>query len=71
MASSKSMGEYNMRTTNENKFTGYDGVVATAHLANWGVIYLDDYGLPLDVEEVMYLLGEEAEKQREDHVLCL
>lgn len=49
-----------MKTTKDlSKFKGYDLSVAKCHLENWGVIYLDEYGLPLDVEEVIYMLEEE------------
>ena len=47
-----------MTTTNIEKFTGYDRAVALCHLKNWGKIYLDEYGMPMDVEDVIYMLGE-------------
>lgn len=34
----------------------YDKVVAECHLANYGIIYLDEYGCPIDVEELEYIL---------------
>lgn len=40
------------------QFTGYDLAVAKCHIENWGVIYVDEYGLPFEVEDVMYMLGE-------------
>ena len=46
-------------TTNINQFKGYDRVVAECHMSNWGVIYLDEYGCPMEVEEVIYMLEEE------------
>lgn len=49
-----------MKTTKDlSKFIGYDLVVAKCQLANWGIIYLDEYGLPMDVEDVIYMLKEE------------
>jgi hypothetical protein len=49
--------ELNRYTTKENTFTGDAYSVAECHLANWGAIYLDDWGgYPRDVEEVIYML---------------
>lgn len=48
-----------MKTTKDlNKFNGYDKVVAQCHIENWGVIYLDEYGCPMDIEDVINMLGE-------------
>lgn len=37
-----------MKTTRHIKetWTDFDKEVAKIHLANWGIIYLDEYGLP-------------------------
>lgn len=43
------------KTINEN-WSNYDKAVAKCHLANWGVIYIDEYGEPIDVEEVCYMM---------------
>ena len=52
-------GEETMKTTkNIKKFKGYDLAVAKCHLENWGIVYLDQYGLPMDVEDVIEMLGE-------------
>ena len=46
-----------MKTTKDlTKFKGYDLSVAQCHMANWGIIYLDEYGLPMEVEDVCYML---------------
>lgn len=45
-------------TTDLTKFKGYDLAVAKCHMENWGVVYLDEYGLPLEVEDVIYMLEE-------------
>lgn len=50
-------------TTDLSKFNGYDLVVAKCQLANWGVIYLDEYELPMDVEDVIYMLELEEENK--------
>ena len=48
-----------MRTTNDlSKFTGYNRVLAQCHLDNWGVVYMDEYGEPLEVEDVLYMIEE-------------
>lgn len=46
-----------MKKVNEinDQWSEYDKVVAKCHLANYGVIYIDDYGLPIDDE---YFLEE-------------
>lgn len=50
----------NTTTTIDPAWSDYDKTVATCHLHNWGVIYLDEYEQPIDVEEVCYLLdGDE------------
>lgn len=49
-----------MRTIKDlTQFKGYDLVVAQCHLENWGVVYLDEYGKPMEVEDVVYMLEEE------------
>lgn len=48
-----------MKTTMDiNQFKGYDKSVAQCHLDNWGIIYLDEYGSPMDVEDVIYMMEE-------------
>ena len=49
-----------MKTTKEinNEWSEYDKMIALSQLMNYGVIYLDEYDLPIDDE---YLL-EELEK---------
>ena len=44
-------------------WTAYDKSVAKCHLANYGVIYLDCYGQPIDDE---YLLEELYERSAAD-----
>lgn len=49
-----------MKTTNNiNQFKGYDKVVAECHLENWGVIYLDEYEQPMEVEDVINMMEGE------------
>ena len=49
-----------MKTTKDlKKFSGYDLSVAQCHIYNWGVIYLDEYDKPMEVEDVIYMLEEE------------
>ena len=45
-----------MKTTTKNTFYGYEKLVADNHLRYWGVIYLDEYDLPMEVEDVIYML---------------
>lgn len=48
-----------MKTTKDlTQFKGYDLSVAECHIANWGVIYLDEYDKPMEVEDVIYILEE-------------
>ena len=49
----------NMNTTKKinNEWSEYDRMVALSQLANYGVIYLDEYDAPVDDE---YLLEELA-----------
>lgn len=48
-----------MKTTKDlSKFKGYDLTVAQCHMDNWGVIYLDEYGCPLEVEDVICMLED-------------
>lgn len=49
-----------MKTTKEinSEWSEYDKMIALSQLTNYGVIYLDEYDLPIDDE---YLL-EELEK---------
>jgi hypothetical protein len=44
-------------------WTAYDKSVAKCHIANYGVIYLDCYGQPIDDE---YLLEELYERSAAD-----
>lgn len=49
-----------MKTTKINNFKGYFKTLAECHLANWGVIYLDEeFSQPLEVEDVIYMLEED------------
>lgn len=47
------------KTINKN-WSAYDQTVAKCHLDNWGVIYLDEYNQPMDVEDVYYMMEDEA-----------
>ena len=48
-----------IRTTKEiDKFSGYDRTLAICHMDNFGIIYFDEYNMPLEIEEV-YSLGLE------------
>lgn len=43
-----------MKTTTDLKiFKGYDLSVAKCHMANWGKVFLDQYGCPMDIEDVI------------------
>ena len=42
-----------MTTKDLSRFTGYDLSLAKCHLNNWGVIYLDEYGSPIEIEDVI------------------
>ena len=45
-----------MKVTKDlNKFMGYDLVLAKCHIENWGVVYLDEYNVPMEVEDVVYI----------------
>lgn len=46
------------RKTIDQKWSAYDKSVARCHLDIWGVIYIDEYGEPIDVEEVFYMMEE-------------
>lgn len=48
------------KTNDLTQFKGYDLAVAQCHLDNWGKIYLDEYGEPMDVEDVMEMLMEKG-----------
>ena len=52
------------RTTKEinPRWRKYDQLTAKAHLFNYGVIYLDEYGFPIDDE---YLIEEIREGRSE------
>lgn len=53
------------KVSNENTFTGYDGTVAETHLSNYGQVYLDSYGEPIDND---YELDEiEKDQEKRDH----
>lgn len=48
-----------MKTTStiNEKWSAYDKVVANCHIANWGIIYIDEeFEQPLEVEDVCYML---------------
>lgn len=48
-----------MKTTKDlTLFKGYDLSVAKCHMANWDIIYLDEYEKPMEVEDVIYMLEE-------------
>lgn len=52
-----------MRTTKKinSNWSKYDRMVGLSQLANYGVIYLDEYGLPIDDE---YELEEMIKQDR-------
>ena len=43
-------------TNNLNQFVGYDLALAKCHMANWGTIYLDEFHVPMEIEDVLYML---------------
>jgi hypothetical protein len=54
-----------VETTEEinNKWNEYDKTVANCHLDNFGKIYLDNYGNPIDDMEYAYTLHEDERKK--------
>ena len=46
------------RKTIDRNWDEYDRLVAECHLDNYGIIYLDDYGCPMDIEDVENTLSE-------------
>ena len=49
-----------MKTTTEisSEWTDYDRLVAESHICNYGIIYLDEYGYPIDNEELIEEIRE-------------
>ena len=47
----------------ENNFNGYDKTVADTHLNNYGEIYLDSYGKPIDNEYELETIENEHKKR--------
>lgn len=49
-----------MKTTTEinPEWTNYDKLVAESHIYNYGVIYLDEYGCPIDNDELIEEIRE-------------
>lgn len=45
------------RKTINSKWSAYDKMIAKVHLAEWGVIYLDEYGCPLELEDAYEVVG--------------
>ena len=39
-------------TTDLERFKGYDRSLAECHMANWGIIYLDEYLQPMEIEDI-------------------
>ena len=52
------MEKKTLKNTNviNDYWSDYDKTIAQCHISNWGTIYLDDYGYPMEVEEVINLL---------------
>lgn len=50
MKESKSGLKYDIRTEIDDKWGSYDKVVAKCHLNNYGKIFIDEYGYPIDNE---------------------
>ena len=51
-----------IRTTNNlTGFTGYDYSLALCHMDNWGLVYLDEYGAPMEIEDVENMMREAGE----------
>lgn len=48
-------------TTNLEKFKGYDRALAQCHLDNWGIIYLDEYAAPMEIEDVINVMEDEEQ----------
>ena len=46
-------------TTNLSKFKGYDLSLAQCHIANWGKVYTDEYGEPMEIEDVVDMLARQ------------
>lgn len=46
-----------MKTTTKinPKWNDYDKALAQCHLLNWEEIYLDEYGMPMEIEDVIYM----------------
>lgn len=45
-------------TTNIELFKGYDRSLAICHIDNWGKIFLDEYGQPMEIEDVLNMIEE-------------
>lgn len=45
----------------DNKWSDYDKLVAKCHLENFGKIYLDEYGCPIDNETELEKLTEKQQ----------
>ena len=56
------MDKYSTTTEINPRWRQYDQLTAKAHLFNYGVIYLDEYGFPIDDE---YLIEEIREGRSE------
>ncbi len=56
------MEKYSTTTEINPSWTNYDKSTAKAHLFNYGVIYLDEFGFPIDDE---YLIEEIREGRNE------
>ena len=44
------------RAEQEYKWNSYDVSLSKAHILNYGVVYLDDYNKPMEIEDVDYIL---------------
>lgn len=59
-----------MKTTKEisSEWSEYDKMIALSQLTNYGVIYLDEYNLPIDDEYLLEELvkGEKMNKEQKD-----
>lgn len=47
----------------ENNFEGYDKTVADTHLSNYGEVYLDSYGDPIDNEYELEEVNKDHKKR--------
>lgn len=56
------MDKYSTTTEINPRWRKYDQLTAKAHLFNYGVIYLDEFGFPIDDE---YLVEEIREGRSE------